>query len=129
MKKGKSKEPKEIILPEDVAESYRFSYDLTYDEAYRAFSLLAFKRSSKFRLIAGIILTAAAVLMLVLFAMDNTKVMDLFLAVIAILLLSGVIVKDTKRFINDLDGWDDTPIPVIDDDSANDRNIDVTLVK
>ena len=87
MKKGKSKEPKEIILPEDVAESYRFSYDLTYDEAYRAFSLLAFKRSGKFRLIAGIILTAAAVLMLVLFAMDNTKVMDLFLAVIAILLL------------------------------------------
>ena len=87
MKKGKSKEPKEIILPEDVAGSYRFSYDLTYDEAYKAFSLLAFKRSNKFRLIAGIVLTAAAVLMLVLFALDNAKVMDLFLAIIAILLL------------------------------------------
>jgi AGCS family alanine or glycine:cation symporter len=34
---------------------------------------------------------------------------------VAVLLLSGVIVKDTKRFINDLDGWDDTPIPVVDD--------------
>ncbi|MBR6444337.1 MAG: hypothetical protein IKS63_02770, partial [Firmicutes bacterium] len=72
MKKGKSNEPKEIVLPEDVAESYRFSYDLTYDEAYRTFSLLAFKRSNKFRLIAGVALTAGAILMLVLFALDNT---------------------------------------------------------
>ena len=45
---------------------------------------------------------------------------------IAVLLLSGVIVKDTKRFIHDLDGWDETPIPVIDDDG--DRSSDVTLV-
>ena len=34
---------------------------------------------------------------------------------IAVLLLSPVIVKDTKRFINDLDGWDETPVPVVDD--------------
>ena len=37
---------------------------------------------------------------------------------IAVLFLSGVIVKDTKRFINDLDAWDDTPIPVIDDSTV-----------
>ena len=46
---------------------------------------------------------------------------------IAVLLLSGVIVKDTKRFINNLDGWDETPVPVIDDDGSPDE--DVTLVK
>ena len=46
---------------------------------------------------------------------------------IAVLLLSGVIVKDTKKFINNLDGWDETPIPVIDDDGS--LNEDVTLVK
>ena len=45
---------------------------------------------------------------------------------VAVLLLSGVIVKDTKRFINDLDGWDKTPIPVVDDDGS--PNSDVTLV-
>ena len=87
MKKGKSKEPKEIILPADVAESYRFSYELTYDEAYRTFSLLAFKRSRKFQLIAGIALTAAIVLMLVLFALDTAKVMNFFLAIVGIVLL------------------------------------------
>ena len=46
---------------------------------------------------------------------------------VAVLLLSGVIVKDTKRFINDLDGWDDTPIPVIDDDGPG-SNPHVTLM-
>lgn len=85
--KKKQQVPKEIILPEDVAEEYRFSYTLSYDEAYEAFYRLAFKRSRKFQLAAGIVLTAAAVLMLVLFALDPRKVMDLFLAIIAILLL------------------------------------------
>ena len=50
---------------------------------------------------------------------------------VAVLLLSGVIVKDTKRFINNLDGWDDTPIPVIDDHGLEfkENDKDVTLVK
>ena len=91
MKLGKSrqepKQPKEIILDVDTAESYRFSYSLSYEEAYSAFSALAFKRSRRFQLAAGIVLTAAAVLMLVLFALDPRKVMDLFLAIVAILLL------------------------------------------
>lgn len=34
---------------------------------------------------------------------------------VAVLLLSNVIVKETKKYINDLDAKDDTPIPVIKD--------------
>ena len=33
---------------------------------------------------------------------------------IAVLLLSNVIVKETKKYINDLDTRDDTPVEVID---------------
>ena len=49
---------------------------------------------------------------------------------IAVLLLSGIIVKDTKKYINDLDAWDNTPVPVVDDD-GNEMNItvDTTLMK
>ena len=46
---------------------------------------------------------------------------------VAVLLLSNVIVKDTKRFINDLDGWDDTLIPVVGEDGI--PNQDITLMK
>ena len=46
---------------------------------------------------------------------------------VAVLLLSNVIVKDTKRFINDLDGWDDTSIPVVGEDGI--PNQDITLMK
>jgi len=34
---------------------------------------------------------------------------------IAVLLLSGVIVAETKKYINDLDAKDETPIQVIKD--------------
>ena len=34
---------------------------------------------------------------------------------IAVLLLSNVIVKETKKYINNLDAKDDTPIPVVKD--------------
>lgn len=33
---------------------------------------------------------------------------------IAVLLLSNVIVKETQKYINDLDARDDTPVEVID---------------
>ena len=33
---------------------------------------------------------------------------------VAVLLLSNVIVKETKKYINDLDKTDDTPVEVID---------------
>ncbi len=42
--------------------------------------------------------------------------LNAFMAVpnlVAVLLLSNEIVKDTKKYINDLDAKDDTPIPVI----------------
>lgn len=34
---------------------------------------------------------------------------------VAVLLLSNVVVKETKKYINNIDAFDDTPIPVIDD--------------
>ena len=34
---------------------------------------------------------------------------------VAVLLLSNVIVKETKKYINDLDAMDDTPVPVVKD--------------
>ena len=34
---------------------------------------------------------------------------------IAVLLLSNVIARETKVYINDLDKWDETPVPVVDD--------------
>lgn len=34
---------------------------------------------------------------------------------IAVLLLSNIISNETKLYINDLDKWDDTPVPVVDD--------------
>lgn len=33
---------------------------------------------------------------------------------IAVLLLSNVIIKETQKYINDLDARDDTPVEVID---------------
>ena len=75
--KAKKQDPKTVILPDDVKSYYRFSYDLTYEEAYAAFSALAFKRGGNYRLITGIALTAAAVIMLVTYAMDSTKIMNL----------------------------------------------------
>ena len=32
---------------------------------------------------------------------------------VAVLLLSNVIVKETKKYINDLDAMDNTPVPVV----------------
>ena len=34
---------------------------------------------------------------------------------IAVLLLSNVVVKETKKYINDLDAWSDEEVPVIED--------------
>ena len=35
--------------------------------------------------------------------------------IVAVLLLSNEMVRETKKYINDLDAKDDTPIPVIKD--------------
>ena len=49
---------------------------------------------------------------------------------IAVLLLSGIIVSDTRKYIDNLDAWDEAPVPVVDDD-GNEVNIpvDTTLMK
>ncbi len=78
---------KEIILNEDTKESYSFSYELSYDEAYEAFSLVAFKRSKTFSAVVGLLLTVIAGGCLIAFALDNIKVHLLFIAMISILLL------------------------------------------
>lgn len=48
---------------------------------------------------------------------------------IAVLLLSGVIVKETKKYINNLDGWSDDPVPVVDEHgNLIEMPVDETLV-
>ena len=42
---------------------------------------------------------------------------------IAVLLLSPVIVKETRKYINNLDAVDDTPIPVIKTGMGNKKEI------
>ena len=85
--KTKKQETTQIILPDDVKRYYRFNYELTYDEAYAAFSALAYRRGGRQQMITGILLAVAIVIMLVTYAMDSTKVMNLMLALIGILLL------------------------------------------
>ncbi|MCR5134283.1 MAG: hypothetical protein K6B12_01465 [Clostridiales bacterium] len=85
--KTKKQDTKQIYLPEDVRAYYRFSYGLSYDEAHTAFSLLAFRRGGRAQLITGIALAAATIIMLVTYAMDSTKVMNLILALLGVLLL------------------------------------------
>jgi AGCS family alanine or glycine:cation symporter len=49
---------------------------------------------------------------------------------IAVLLLSGIIVSDTMKYIYNLDAWDEEPVPVVDD-HGNEINVpvDTTLMK
>ena len=49
---------------------------------------------------------------------DLADILNALMAIpnlIAVLLLSNVIAAETKKYINDLDAWDDEPIEVIDD--------------
>jgi predicted membrane protein len=64
-----------------------FHYKLTYEEIYEAFFLLSFRIKKQVRVLFGILLTAIAVIMLVLFALNNTRIYYSYIAVIAILLL------------------------------------------
>ena len=49
---------------------------------------------------------------------------------VAVLLLSGIIVSDTRKYIDDLDAWDETPVPVVDDKGNEiDVPVDTTLMK
>ena len=44
---------------------------------------------------------------------------------IAVLLLSGVVVRETDRYLNRLDAVDDTPIPTIDKQTGRKKRRDV----
>ena len=49
---------------------------------------------------------------------------------VAVLLLSGIIVSDTRKYIDDLDAWDETSVPVVDDKGNEiDVPVDTTLMK
>ena len=49
---------------------------------------------------------------------------------IAVLLLSGIIVSDTRKYIDNLDAWDEAPVPVVDDKGNEiDVPVDTTLMK
>ena len=81
--KTKNKPEPEIVLDENTKEYYRFDYHLTKEEAYQAFSLLAFKWSRRYRLIAGTGLIAIAVVLLIFFALDPQKIHFFFMAAMA----------------------------------------------
>ena len=65
----------------------KLRYQLSYQEAYDAFRLLALRQSRRTRIILGVCLTAAAVGLLIYFALDPLRIFALLLALIAILLL------------------------------------------
>ena len=49
---------------------------------------------------------------------DIADILNALMAIpnlIAVLLLSNVISKETKKYINDLDAWDEEPVPVVED--------------
>lgn len=49
---------------------------------------------------------------------DIADILNALMAIpnlIAVLLLSNVISKETKKYINDLDAWDEESVPVVDD--------------
>ena len=50
--------------------------------------------------------------------MGTADILNALMAIpnlIAVLLLSNVVVKETKKYINDLDAWSDEEVPVIED--------------
>ena len=76
--------------------------------------------SGKWGLIPYKVLYIAVALIAPVLALDLVwKIADILNALmaipnlIAVLLLSPVIVKETKKYVNDLDAVDDTPVPVV----------------
>jgi hypothetical protein len=68
-------------------DGYAFRYQLSYDEAYEAFYLLAFRRSKTFKVVAGSCLILLAAAMLILYALDPRKLHYFYIAIIAVILL------------------------------------------
>lgn len=70
-----------------------------------------------YRLAWALVLVAAPVIQLELVwsIADTLNALMAIPNLIAVLLLSGVIVKDTKYYLAHLDEKDETPIPLVDD--------------
>lgn len=64
-----------------------FHYKLTYEEIFETFFLLSFRIKKQIRILFDILLTAIAIIMLVLFALDTTRIYYSYTAAITILLL------------------------------------------
>lgn len=63
------------------------TYQLTYEEAYEAFRVLASRRRRSTRIAASCVIVVAAITLLVLYGMDGVKIHYLFLAVCCIAVL------------------------------------------
>ena len=74
-----------------MARDLDFRYQLSYDEAYQTFYRLAFRWSKGFRLGVSAALTVIAVVMLILFALDSSRIHFFFIAIVAVLMLAYVI--------------------------------------
>ena len=72
-------------------QTYHFNYQLTYDEAYTTFRRLAFRWSKAFQLGIGAALTLIAAIMLILFALDSTRIHFFFIAIVAVLMLGYLV--------------------------------------
>ena len=64
--------------------------------------------------VASIVIAPLITLNLVWDLADTFNALMAIPNLVALLLLSNVIVKETKKYINDLDKIDDTEIPVVD---------------
>lgn len=71
--------------------TYHFEYQLSYDEAYQTFYRLAFRWSRSFRIAVGVGLTIVAIAMLILFALDSTRIHYFFIAIVAVLMLAYLV--------------------------------------
>ena len=65
----------------------KFTYQLSYDEAYEAFFLLSMKWSKKIRIILTVVLTAIAACFLAFYAFNGKNIYYFFLAIVDIFLL------------------------------------------
>ncbi len=85
--------------------------------------------AGKFGLIPYRVLYVAVALIAPVLALDLVwlvaDILNALMAIpnlIAVLLLSPVIVKETKKYVNNLDAVDDTPIPVVETGIGNGKN-------
>lgn len=72
----------------DVSKKLEFEYKLTYEESYETFYLLSMKWGKAKRNILAAVLTAIAVVMLILYYQDSRGIHYFFLAILAIMLLA-----------------------------------------